>query len=219
VHSLSSIRQRAAVVAAASALMLAGCGPGGTGFGGGVPLGPPSAKSVAYDTNDLPGLQTCPESGSGDHYLTSEQTNNPDQYSADKPEFDAWRSAGANDIYVVVYANAASGCGVISPTTPDGKLAQVLTIRFYDASAAATSFNTFKSQAEQKGSSTTASGSVLQGSATGLGDNSVVVSIDLVITTYIAVWQNKAFEVLLFVYGLTESESSTAAAKINSRIR
>lgn len=209
----------ARLLMAATVLMLANCGPGSTGSASGVALGPPSAKSVAHDPSDFPRLRTCPESGSADHYLTAEQSANPDQYAADKPEFDGWRSAGASDIYVVVYANAASGCGVTTPHTADGLLAHILAIEFKDASTAASSFMAQQLQFQQKGSGTTAFGSVQQGSATGLGENSVVVSLDLVITTYFALWQNKAFEIWLFAYGLTESQAATGAAKINRRIR
>jgi hypothetical protein len=99
-----------------------------------------SARTVAFNPADFPGLKACPESGSGDHYLAAEQSGNPDQYAADKPEIDGWKSAGATEIYVAVFANAAAGCGVTSPHTPDGQLAQALVIHFGAESQATASF-------------------------------------------------------------------------------
>jgi hypothetical protein len=42
--------------------------------------------------------------------------------------------------------------------------------------------------------------------------------MSLVITTFIAFWARKTFEVLLFVYGLTDTQSAAAASRINARI-
>jgi hypothetical protein len=69
-------------------------------------------------------------------------------------------------------------------------------------------------------SSLTALGaSVKQGSATGLGDSSVVVSFAAAGTSiYVALWQNKEFEVAVLVYNLPSANGSSASAKINGRI-
>jgi len=64
-----------------------------------------------------------------------------------------------------------------------------------------------------------AGGTAAQGSATGLGDNSIVLSIDVAgVSVYIAVWENKTFEVAEVAFN-DATDAKAAVTKINGRIR
>ena len=105
------------------------------------------------------------------------------QYTTDKSDLDSLKAAGANDTYVAVYSDATSGCGNFGSDTPTGKVADVYAIRFKDSSSAAANYKTnlkdFHLSDTDLSNLKSAGGSVAQGSATGLGDNSVMVSISI----------------------------------------
>lgn len=213
------MRMRLLVVTCA--FMLAACGSG-TGPGGG---GPPSAQTVAANDGDWSGLQKCPESGSWDSYLASEKTKSPDQYQTDKKSWDDLKAAGANDSYIAVYSGSASHCGefgLANPGGTPGKVAYVYAVRFKDSSSAAASYKSTSKDFNLSDSSVSqlkaAGATVSEGSATGLGGNSVEVNITVVGTSFfIGFWQNKDFEVA--VVTLNVQHTADAAAKINGRIQ
>jgi hypothetical protein len=207
----------------ACAVVLAACG---NSSGGGPSLpgqGPPSAQTVAANDSDFPGLQKCPESGSWDNYLKNEQSKDPTQYQTDKTQWDALKAAGANDSYIAVYAKNTSDCGQFAAGTPTGQLVYVYAVRFKDSGSAAASFKAsskdFHMSDADIANIKAAGGSVTQGSATGLGDNSTVVSIDVGGTSfYIAFWQKNQFEVAMVGYNIPVANGPPAAQKINARI-
>ncbi len=183
-----------------------------------------SAQTVASSSGDFTGLQKCAESGSWDHYLAAEQSKDPGQYATDKQNFDAAKSAGANDTYVAVYAADPSACGTFSSATPTGKEAQVYAIRFKDSAAASANFKSQLSQFNLSDADIenvkSAGGTVKQGSQTGLGDNSTVIEVTLgPVSVYAAAWQNKQFEVALLAIDIPVTDGESAATKINGRIK
>lgn len=206
---------------AASTLLVAACGVGPT-----PPpvLGPPSAQHVAANDSDWPGLQKCPESGSWDSYLAAEKTKTPDQYQTDKKSWDDLKASGANDSYVAVYADSASHCGEFGVGTPGGspgKVVYVYVIRFKDTSSAGASYKATSKDFHLSDSEVSqlkaAGATVKEGSATGLGDNSVDISVDVEgASFFVAFWQNKSFEVALVT--LNGPSADAAAAAINGRI-
>jgi hypothetical protein len=207
----------------ACALVLTACG-GGSSPGPLSVSGPPSAQSVSDNPSDFSGLQKCPESGSYDNYLKQEQTKNPSQYTTDSKSWSDLKAAGVNDSYIAMYAESSSDCGPIGASTPSGKVANVYAFRFKDSSSAASSFKTqsgtFHASASDISAIQAAGGTVKQGAATGLGDNSIVISIDFQGTTvYVALWQSKEFEAAILLYNLPITEGSAAATKVNGRIR
>jgi len=204
------------------AIVLAACGGGS---GPSIPglVGPQSAQSVAESSSDFSGLQKCPESGSYDSYLKQEQTKSPDQYQSDKTTWDDLKASGANDSYIAVYAANSSDCGQFAAGTPSGKVAYVYAIRFKDSTSASASFKTtskdFHLSDDDLANLKAAGGTAAQGSATGLGDNSIVLSIDVAgVSVYIAVWENKTFEVAEVDFN-DATDAKAAVAKINGRIR
>ena len=210
------------LVVLACVAVLAACG-GSSGGGGSAPQRT-SAETVASSSSDFAGLEKCPESGTWDHYLSAEQSKNPSQYSTDKSSFETLTAAGADDTYIAVYADVASGCGNFGADTPTGKLAEVYAIRFKDAASASASYTTSLKDFHLDDSGLTnikaAGGTVAQGSASGLGDNSVVVSLAIAgVSFYAAFWQKNQFEVAVIGYNVAISDSKTAAARIDGRIK
>ena len=204
------------------AIVLAACG-GGSGPSLPGVLGPQSAQSVAESSSDFPGLQKCPESGSYDSYLKQEQTKSPDQYQSDKTTWDDLKASGANDSYIAVYAASSSDCGQFAAGTPSGKVAYVYAIRFKDSTSASASFKTtskdFHLSDDDLANLKAAGGTAAQGSGTGLGDNSIVLSIDVAgASVYVAVWENKTFEVAEVAFN-DATDAKAAVTKVNSRIR
>ena len=206
---------------AVCAFALAACG-GGSGPSLGV-TGPPSAQTVASNGSDFSGMQKCPESGTWDNYLKAEQTKDPTQYQTDKSDWDSMKAAGANDSYIAVYAVNATDCGQFGGGNPSGKVAYVFAIRFKDSNSASTNFKSnsksFHLSDTDVANLKAAGGTVEQGSTTGLGDNSIVVSINFGgSSVYIAFWQKNEFEVAEITFDVPTSDSGAVTKKINDRI-
>ncbi len=207
---------------AACAVMLVACGSSSTP-GAPAAQGPPSAQKVAANDSDFSGMQKCPESGSWESYLKAEQTKDPTQYQTDKGNWDDLKAAGANDSFVAVYAANAADCGQFGSGTPGGKVVYVFAIRFKDAASATSSFKAtskdFHLSDSDLAAVKSAGGNIQQGSATGLTDNAVVVSIDFGgASIYLAFWQKKQFEVALAGFSVPTADGAAATKKINDRI-
>ena len=208
------------ILVVAVALLAAGCAGASTPGA----QGPPSAQTVAQGSSDFSGVQRCGQSGSYDKYLRAEQTKAPDRYTADKKTWDDLKSAGANDSYIAAYADTASDCDQFASTTLQGKVAEVFAVRFKDSSAAESTYTTSQTQFHLTDSDVAQlkafGATVLEGEPSGLGKNSTVVRFDIAgSTAYIALWQNKEFEVALVTYNLPLTAGPPAVSKINSRVR
>ena len=210
------------MLVAACAVMLAACG-GGSGPGG--LAGPSSAQTVAQSSNDFPGLQKCPQSGSYDDYLKAEQTANPTQYQSDKTRWDDLKKAGANDSFVAAYGSDNASCGQVgSPASaPTGKFAEVLAFRFKDSASAAASYKSqggaFNLSSSAVSSLQAAGGTVKLGAETGLGENSSVITVSVQgVSLYVALWQNREFDAAILVYNLPLPAGAQATTSVNSRI-
>jgi hypothetical protein len=209
------------LVVASCLLVLAACG-NGPGLSTSSPNGPASAQSVASNPSDFPGLQRCPESGSYDNYLKAEQAASSDQYDTDKKTWDDLKAGGADDSYIVVDAQNTSDCGQFGTGTPTNKVAYVFVIRFKDAASAAANYSTtsqaFHVSDSELSQLKAAGATVTQGSATGLGDKSLVLSIAIGgASADLAFWQNKQFEAATIAFNVADAPSVTK--KINDRMR
>jgi len=201
-------------------LLVAACG-GGSSAGA---QGPPSAQSVAQSSSDFSSVQKCPDSGSYETYLQAEQAKAPARYATDKKSWDNLKAAGANDSFIAVNADTSSDCDQFGSSNLQGKVGEVLAVRFQDSAKAAAAYTTTQSEfhlADSDVASLKAFGAtVLNGTATGFGQNSTVVKFAIAnVTAYIALWQNKQFEVALVTYNLPLTAGPAAATKVNSRIR
>lgn len=213
---------RMRLLVAVSVFLLAACGGGSTGSGTAV-AGPPSAQTVAANDSDFSGMTKCPESGSWDNYLKAEQSKDPSQYQTDKSSWDDTKTAGADDSYIAVYAASSSDCGQFGAGSPSGKVAYVFAVRFKDTTKASADYKAgsknFHLSDSDVANIQAAGGTVQQGSATGLGDNSIVVSIDVAgASIYIGYWQKKQFQVAVVTYQVPTSDAGAAATKIDARI-
>jgi hypothetical protein len=203
-------------------MLVAACG-GGSGPSLGV-QGRPSVRSVAESSSDFSGVQKCPDSGTYDSYLRAEQANAPTRYATDKKTWDTLKAAGANDGYIAVKADTISDCDQFGSSNLQGKVGEVFAVRFQDFAKAAAAYTTSQSEfhlADSDVAQLKAFGAtVLDGTATGFGQNSVVVKFAIAnVTAYIGLWQNKEFEVALVTYNLPLTAGPVAATKVNSRIR
>ena len=202
-------------------MLVTACG-GGSGQGLGV-QGPPSAQSVAQNSSDFSGVQKCPVSGSYDSYLQAEQAKAATRYATDKKTWDSLKAAGANDSYIAVNADTTADCDQFGSSNLQGKVGEVFVVRFQDSAKAAGAYTTSQSAFHLTDSDVAQlkafGATVLDGTATGLGQNSIVVKFAIAnVTAYIGLWQNKEFEVALVTYNLPLTQGPAAATKVNSRI-
>jgi hypothetical protein len=203
-------------------MLMAACG-GGSGPSIGA-QGPPSARSVAESSSDFSGVQKCPDSGSYDTYLQAEQAKAPTRYATDKKAWDNLKAAGANDSYIAVNADTTSDCNQFGSSNLQGKVGEVFAVRFQGSAKAAAAYTTSQSEFHLTDSDVAQlkafGATVLDGTTTGFGQNSIVVKFAIAnVTAYIALWQKKEFEVALVTYNLPLTAGPAAATKVNSRIR
>ena len=186
--------------------------------------GPPSAQSVAESSSDFSGVQKCSQSGSYDRYLQAEQAKAPDRYATDKKTWDDLKAAGADDSHIVAYAGSSTDCDQFGSSNFQGRVAEVFAVRFKDSARAAAAYTTSQGQFHLTDSDIAPlkafGATVLNGTATGLGSNSIVVKFAIAnVNAYIALWQNKELEVAMITYNLPLTVGSATATKVNSRIR
>jgi hypothetical protein len=211
---------RRSLAAVATLLMLAGCGPTT------VILAGPSASSIAVKTGDLPsGMMKCDLSGDIATLLNALKTKDPAAYTTTKNDWDSAQKNGATGAYVAFYADSKANCANVDTTAGSGigsatyKLVVNFVIQFKDEASAAKGYTTESifgfSTATLKGAGTAA----VEGTKTGLTANSIVVSISIATQAfYIAVWQNKAFMVILAVINIDTATSQKVALAVNGRI-
>ncbi|HEX9363830.1 MAG TPA: hypothetical protein VGA47_08605 [Candidatus Dormibacteraeota bacterium] len=210
------------VVGMAGLLLLACGGPGGSGPGA---SGPPSAQSVAGGESDFAGLTRCTDSGTWEDYLKAEQQSDPSSYEEDKAQWDKIKAAGAEEGYVADYAQNQSDCGgLTSDVEPTGKVVYVFVIRFKDESSAKANFKDnakdFHLSDSDVADARAAGATVAQGSATGLGDNSIEAYGSVLSTSFFfGFWQNKTFEAGVITFNEPSSDSLTRTKNVNGRIR
>jgi len=167
----------------------------------------------------------CNISGDIESFIQSEKSPDP---STSKSASDEWTSAqknGATAAYATIYTDSSGHCSEFAnarndPATVPYKLVVNFVIQFKDSKSAV---NTYQNDSifGVSASSLRASGTQsIEGSKTSLGPNSVVVSQSISNQNfYIAVWQNKAFDVFLAVLNVDPASSQKVATSENSRIK
>ena len=186
----------------------------------------PSASSVSVQSADVPkGMVRCDISGDIQNFIQKEQTPDP---STSKSAADEWSRAqknGASAAYATVYTDSQSHCSEFAnartdPAAVPYKLVVNFVIQFKDGKSAANMYQNdsiFGVSASSLRSSGTQS---IEGSKTDLGANSVVVSQSISNQSfYIALWQNKTFDVFLAVLNVDPASSKKIATSENSRIK
>lgn len=202
-------------------LTVAACGGSSTG-----PQGP-TASSVSVQSSDLPsGLVKCDLTGDIDSFIKKEQAPDP---NASKTMANDWADAkknGATAAYTALYTDSTAHCNAIKGSTADlgaatYKLVVNFVVQFKDEKSAATGYKSDKaifgfSASELR----SGNGGVLEGAATGLAPNSITLTQPLGNQFfYIAVWQNKAFMVILAILNIDAPAAKKVATSENSRIK
>jgi hypothetical protein len=209
-----------AFVILALALAASGCGSSAP------PAQGATAASVSVQPGDVPaGMVKCDLSGDMDSFLAKEKTADPATYQSTKAEWVDAKSKGATSAYVAIYADSKAHCDAIKSNGPDigaasYKLVINFVIQFKDEASAAKGYTSEKifniSAADLKSNGTGA----VQGTKTGLSANSIVLDTPIVNQHYyIAVWQNKAFMVILAVLNVDSASAKKVATSENGRIK
>ncbi len=182
-----------------------------------------SAASVAVQTGDVPNkLMKCSQSGSIDGYLSSIKTANPDAYKSLTQEWATALKNGATNAQVAFYTDSKAHCDDLAKTggtsvgTATYPLIVNYVLQFKDEATAAKGYTTGTIMGIDI---TSLKSSAITGKATGLGGNSLVIAASLFgQSIYIAVWQNKAFMVILGVLNVDQTSSQKIATNENSHI-
>ena len=197
---------------------IAACG----GSSGG-PSGP-TASSVSVQSGDVPkGMVRCDLSGDIQSFIQKEQSADPTTSKTAVDQWSALQKAGATSGYVTVYTDSKTHCTDFAssrtdPAAANYKLIVNFAVQFKDeksASAAYANGSIFGVSSSSLRSST-----AVEGTKTGLTTNSVVVSQAIGNQSfYIALWQDKAFDIFLAAVNLDPASSKKVATSEDARIK
>jgi hypothetical protein len=198
---------------------------GGPSLPGVVATGP-TASSISVQPGDLPsGMQKCDLSGDIDTFLNKTKTKDPATYTTTNKEWEDAKKLGATTGYTAFYSDTAAHCTSIESnssdiTTATYKLVVNFVIQFKDEASATKGYTggaIFGFSASQL---KTGGAPVVEGTATGLTANSIVLSISVSNQSfYVAEWQNKVFMVILAILNIDTATSKKVALAENSRIK
>jgi hypothetical protein len=182
---------------------------------------------VAVQQSDLPsGIVRCDLSGDINSFIQKEQTPDP---TASKTMANNWEDAkksGATAAFAALYTDSRSHCAAIKGSTADlgaatYKLVVNFVVQFKDEKTAATGYTSDRTIFGFSASELRSAGSgVLEGTKTGLTANSITLTQPVGNQFfYIAVWQNKAFMVILAILNVDATAAAKVATQENSRIK
>lgn len=201
-------------------LAVAACGPFGS-------IGTPSAtaSSVAVQSSDLPsGMHRCDQSGNINDYLKKIQTKDPATYTQIKEQWATAQKGGATEADVEYYTDSAAHCTALEASgsqigTATYKLVLNFAFKFKDQASAEKGYSSESIFGFSAASLKSSQVPVVEGTATGLGANSIVLTIAISNQTfYVAVWQNKEFMVILGVQNIDSAADKKIAQAENGRI-
>ena len=211
---------RVPLTAVAVLLLLAGCGSVG---GIGTPA--TTASSVAVKSSDLPSdMHRCDLSGDINDYLKKIQTKDPSTYSTIKAQWAAAQKDGATAADVEFYTDTAAHCTALESNgsqigTATYKLVVNFVFQFKDQASAEKGYSTDSIFGFSAPTLKASQVPVTEGTATGLGKNSIVLSISISNQAfYVAVWQNKQFMVILGILNIDTGADKKIALAENGRI-
>lgn len=186
----------------------------------------PTAATVAVQQGDLPaGMTKCTLSGDIDSFLNQSKTKDPNTYTSTSAEWDAAKKQGATAASVSFFSDSTAHCTSIESNSSDissatYKLVVNFVIQFKDEASASKGYTTESIFGFSASSLKTGGAPVVEGTQTGLTANSIVLSIAISNQSfYVAVWQNKAFMVILAILNLDTATSKKVALAENSRIK
>ena len=183
---------------------------------------------VAVQSKDVPASVTrCDGSGSIDTFLNAIKDKDPTTYQSTKTEWDDAKTHGATSAQVVFFADSKDHCVSVqnSGNSDLGSATYPLVINFvvkFKDDKTAQDGYTNQSIFGFSESTLSASGGagVVKGKDTGLTDNSIALTVAIGSQSfYFAVWQNKAFMVILGVLNIGLDQSKKIAGNVNGRIK
>ena len=184
-----------------------------------------TAASVSVQPGDLPtGMQRCDLSGDINTYLDRIKTKDPATYTSTKTQWDAAQKSGATAAQVVFYTDSTANCAsveskVANLSSAAYKLVVNFVIQFKDETTAASGYSTGSIFGIDQATLKSDGAPVVEGTKTGLGPNSIVLSLPIANQSfYIAIWQNKAFMVILGIINLDSATGQKVADTANKRI-
>lgn len=185
-----------------------------------------TASSVSVQPGDVPAdMHKCDLSGDIDSFLNKSKTKDPNTYTSTKSEWDAAQKLGATAAYAAFYADSTAHCTSIESNSSDisaatYKLVVNFVIQFKDEASASKGYTSESIFGFSASSLKSGGAPVVEGTKTGLTANSIVLSIAVASQSfYVAVWQNKAFMVILAILNIDTATSKKAALAENSRIK
>jgi hypothetical protein len=186
----------------------------------------PTAASVSVQPGDVPsGMHKCDLSGDIDSFLNKSKTKDPATYQSTSTEWTSAKQQGATAAYAAFYSDSTAHCTSIESNSSDissatYKLVVNFVILFKDEASASKGY-TSESIFGFSASSLKSGGTpVVEGTKTGLTPNSIVLSIAVSNQSfYVAVWQNKAFMVILAILNIDPATCKKVALAENSRVK
>jgi hypothetical protein len=186
----------------------------------------PTAATVAVQPADLPSdMHKCDLSGDIDSFLNKSKTKDPNTYTSTKTEWDSAKQKGATAAYTAFYTDSTAHCASIESNTSDissatYKLVVNFVIQFKDEASANKGYTSESIFGFSASSLKSGGAPVVEGTATGLTKNSIVLSISVSNQSfYVAVWQNKTFMVILAILNIDTPTSKKVAQAENARIK
>jgi hypothetical protein len=201
--------------------MLVACG----GITPGAPSGP-TAADIAVQPKDLPSdMHKCDLSGDIDSFLNKTKTKDPNTYTSTKTEWDSAKQKGATAAYTAFYTDSTAHCATVASNSSDissatYKLVVNFVVQFKDEASASKGYTSESIFGFSVSSLKSGGAPVVEGTKTGLTANSIVLSIAISTQSfYVAVWQNKAFMVILAILNIDTATCKKVAMAENGRIK
>jgi hypothetical protein len=169
-------------------------------------------------------MHKCDLSGDIDTFLNKVKTTSPATYTSTKAEWDAAKKQGATAAEIVFFADSTANCKAVGSSTSQissatYKLVVNFVLQFKDEASAAKGYTTAGILGFNEAQLAAAGSAATVGTKTGLGANSVVLSVSISTQAfYIAVWQHKAFLVILAILNIDNNTSQKVAVAENGRI-
>lgn len=208
------------IAGVAATLLLVACG------GNPIAASGPTAATIAVQPADLPSdMHKCDLSGDIDSFLNKSKTKDPNTYTSTKTEWDSAKQKGATAAYTAFYTDSTAHCTTIESNSSDissatYKLVVNFVIQFKDESSASKGYTSESIFGFSASSLKSGGAPVVEGTATGLTTNSIVLSISISNQSfYVAVWQNKNFMVILAILNIDTATCKKVAQAENARIK
>ena len=211
---------RTALVVCIAAMSVVACGGSPAAHEG------PTTADVAVQQGDLPsGMVKCDLTGDISNFIKQEQSPDPQTAKSTAGSWSDLQKGGATSAYVALYTDSRANCSDIkssgsNPAAATYKLAVSFVVQFKSEAAAAKAYTNDPIFSFNASSLRSGQANAIVGANTGLTANSVALSQAIGNQTlYIAMWQNKAFVVILVEFNLDPAASKKVATAENSRIK